>query len=137
MLLPRGGWFITLPCLNNILIRDSNLTMANHVIFVAPYLTSGSNAQQLYDAARTQARGRAHRFGQKKVVTVYNFITDCTIDVDILEHRTGKFVKACEKEDPESGEIVTEYILEDAESNRQSIHGSRLHRDIFSGDQDD
>jgi hypothetical protein len=67
----------------------SNLTMANHVIFVSPYHTKGSNAQYTYDAAMTQAVGRARRFGQQKTVHVYHFLVKYTADIDIMELRTS------------------------------------------------
>ncbi|KAI9883353.1 MAG: hypothetical protein M1823_004887 [Watsoniomyces obsoletus] len=40
----------------------------------------------------TQAIGRARRFGQNKLVHIYQFVSLKTIDVDILEERTGKKV---------------------------------------------
>jgi hypothetical protein len=65
----------------------SNLTNANHVIFLAPYMT---DRQYTYDAAMTQAIGRARRFGQKKHVHIYQFVTLKTIDIDILESRASE-----------------------------------------------
>lgn len=62
--------------------------MANHVIFMQPYYTSGENAQENYDSAMTQAIGRARRWGQAKEVHVYHFLTVNTIDVDYHEART-------------------------------------------------
>jgi hypothetical protein len=38
--------------------------MANHVIFMQPYYTSGENAQENYESAMTQAIGHARRWGQ-------------------------------------------------------------------------
>jgi SNF2 family DNA or RNA helicase len=111
--------------------------MANHIIFVAPYLTSGSSAQQLYDAARIQAIGRADRFGQKKVVQVYDFVTKHTIDVDILEKRNdGMLLK--EYESPESDPVtaVIGHRLEKVELGEQSTFGSRLSHKIFLLDDD-
>ena len=61
--------------------------MANHVIFLQPYYTTGENAQLAYDAAMTQAIGRARRYGQMKKVYVYHFLTANTIDVDYFESR--------------------------------------------------
>jgi hypothetical protein len=63
--------------------------MANHVIFMQPYYTFGENAQENYDAAMTQAVGRARRWGQEKVVHVYHFLTVNTIDVDYYEARNN------------------------------------------------
>jgi hypothetical protein len=62
--------------------------MANHVIFMQPYYTSGENAQENYESAMTQAIGRARRWGQAKEVQVYHFLTVNTIDVDYHEART-------------------------------------------------
>jgi hypothetical protein len=62
--------------------------MANHVIFMQPYYTSGENAQENYESAITQAIGRARRWGQAKEVHVYHFLTVNTIDVDYYEART-------------------------------------------------
>ena len=60
----------------------SNLTNANHVIFVSPYLT---DREQIYHAAMTQAIGRARRYGQSRVVHTYHFLALKTIDVDVFE----------------------------------------------------
>lgn len=69
------------------MILYSNLTNANHVIFVSPLLT---RTQQVYDASMTQCIGRAKRFGQQKTVHVYRFLALRTIDVDILQEREQK-----------------------------------------------
>ncbi len=60
----------------------SNLTNANHVIFLSPYLT---DREQTYRAGMTQAIGRARRYGQTKVVHTYHFLALKTIDVDVFE----------------------------------------------------
>ncbi|KFY42226.1 hypothetical protein V495_04619 [Pseudogymnoascus sp. VKM F-4514 (FW-929)] len=62
----------------------SNLTNANHIIFVSPYLT---DREQTYKAAITQAVGRARRYGQTKAVHTYHFLSLKTIDVDTFESR--------------------------------------------------
>ena len=66
-----------------------NLTNANHVIFLSPLLVP---TQYQYDSAITQAIGRARRYGQKKIVHIYRFLSLKTIDVDIIEERTGKML---------------------------------------------
>jgi hypothetical protein len=71
---------------------SSNLTVANHVIFLQPYYTSGENAQQTYKAAMTQAIGRARRYGQTKEVHVYHFLTVNTIDIDYFEARNNAII---------------------------------------------
>jgi hypothetical protein len=62
----------------------SNLTNANHIIFVSPLLIE---SQYKYDSAMTQAIARSRRYGQEKKVHIYHFAALRTIDVDILEHR--------------------------------------------------
>lgn len=63
------------------------------MIFINPYLTEGARAQATYDAAMTQALGRALRFGQQKHVHVYHFLTAETIDVDLYEKREMGVIK--------------------------------------------
>lgn len=82
--------------------------MANHVIFLQPYYTTGENAQDRYEAAMTQAVGRAKRYGQTKEVHIYHFLTVNTIDIDYYEARNncvisrkGKFGKAYTLGDPQ------------------------------------
>lgn len=70
--------------------------MANHVIFVSPYLTKGAHAQQQYEAAMAQAVGRVRRFGQTRRVHIYQYVASKTIDVDILEKRSSKVLKRVE-----------------------------------------
>jgi hypothetical protein len=65
----------------------SNLTNANHIIFLSPLLTE---TQYHYDASTIQAIGRARRYGQKKVVHIHRFLALKTIDVDITQERTAK-----------------------------------------------
>ena len=64
-----------------------NLTIANHVIFFAPYLTIGSSAARVYTSAMTQAIGRARCYGQEKKVEIHYFLTAGTFDVDLFEER--------------------------------------------------
>ena len=94
--------------------------MANHVIFVAPYLTFGSDAQKTYGNARTQAIGRACRFGQKKVVHIYDFVTKGTIDVDLLEKRSHKLLRKV------TVNGASEYQLVAPGKDDQSEYGSRI-----------
>ncbi|KAN0062000.1 hypothetical protein ACQY0O_005995 [Thecaphora frezii] len=62
----------------------SNLTVANHVIFVGPLL---KQEQQQYNATMTQAIGRCVRYGQTKKVFVWRFIAMETIDQETIEKR--------------------------------------------------
>lgn len=64
-----------------------NLQRANHVVFVSPYVASN---QSEYEAQRTQAIGRALRFGQKKAVHVYDFLMGKTLEVNIIQDRNNK-----------------------------------------------
>jgi site-specific DNA-cytosine methylase len=61
----------------------SNITNANHVMFATPLRCDGTR----YDMYMRQAKGRCVREGQTKDVFIYHFITEHTIEVDILEHR--------------------------------------------------
>jgi hypothetical protein len=65
----------------HILIFDSNLTNANHIIFAHPYLAE----RKTYKAAMLQARGRSQRYGQLKHVHIYHWFTLNTIDVDVFQ----------------------------------------------------
>jgi SNF2 family DNA or RNA helicase len=62
----------------------ANLTSANHVIFLSPLLTE---TQEIYDANETQAIGRVKRFGQRKHVHIYRFMTTGTVDEEIYTQR--------------------------------------------------
>ncbi|OTA95045.1 hypothetical protein M434DRAFT_231147 [Hypoxylon sp. CO27-5] len=70
--------------LNDPTSAGTNLQYANHVMFASPLLT---NLQEEYDAYMKQAKGRCIRYGQKKTVQVYHFVTANTVEVDILELR--------------------------------------------------
>ena len=52
-----------------------------------------SSGQRIYDSAMKQAIGRARRYPQKKHLHIYHFVTAMTVDIDILEMRTGKVIK--------------------------------------------
>ena len=67
----------------------ANLTSANHAIFLSPLLTT---TQEIYDACETQAIGRVRRYGQKKLVHIWRFLSMNTIDVEIYEQRTKRKV---------------------------------------------
>jgi hypothetical protein len=65
----------------------SNITGANHIIFVSPLLTAG---QQQYEATWKQCIGRAIRYGQKKKVYIYQFLALRTIDTQIFQERKNQ-----------------------------------------------
>lgn len=68
---------------------DSNLQLANHILFLSPLLAP---SQQDYSSSMTQAIGRCRRFGQSKTVHIYHLLTRRTADVNILQERTGTVV---------------------------------------------
>ncbi len=70
-----------------------------------PYYTAGENAQENYEAAMTQAKGRARRWGQEKKVHVYHFLSVNTIDIDYHEARTNSVIKRLAN-NPSRGEAV-------------------------------
>src|SRR5271156_2687300 len=78
-------------------MRIRNLHMANHVFFISPLHTGSlydKKSQYNYQSIMTQAVGRARRFKQKKLVHVYHFLMSQSIEVNIIEKRTGmEFVK--------------------------------------------
>lgn len=76
----------------------ANLTVANHVIFVAPLLAETAGQ---YQAQEVQAIGRVKRFGQKRHVHIHRFLTSDTIDVEIFEKREREKVMADEDEPEE------------------------------------
>lgn len=77
-------------CILDIMSPDAagwNLQVANHVIFLSSLVTK---THYQYLATYKQAIGRAYRKHQKKDVYVYHFLAAHTIDVNILQDRTGK-----------------------------------------------
>ncbi|KAI0144141.1 hypothetical protein F4776DRAFT_675687 [Hypoxylon sp. NC0597] len=78
--------------LNDPTSAGTNLQYANHVMFASPLLT---NLQEEYDAYMKQAKGRCVRFGQRKTVQVYHFVTANTVEVDILELRRQSHILVC------------------------------------------
>lgn len=71
----------------------SNLTIANHAIFLQPYYTAGPGAQEKWQAAMTQALGRVRRHGQTKSVFKYIYLTTDSIDIDLYEARTNSILR--------------------------------------------
>lgn len=68
----------------------SNLTAANHVIFLSPLITE--EAQQ-YEATMEQAIGRAVRFGQVKNVMIWRLMVSDTIDQKVYEEREKRILE--------------------------------------------
>ena len=69
----------------------ANLTSASHAIFLSPLLAP---TQEIYDACETQAVGRLRRFGQTRLVHIWRFLSNNTIDEEIYEQRTKAGRKA-------------------------------------------
>lgn len=61
----------------------TNLTCATHVFLVHPMVAPTMEQQLAYER---QAVGRAVRLGQKKKVTVWRFVTEGTIEEEIVQH---------------------------------------------------
>jgi SNF2-related domain len=72
--------------LDNVNAAGWNLQAANHIIFVSSLV---AKTQHEYNSSLTQAIGRAFRLGQAKEVHIYQFLAERTIDVNVLEGRTG------------------------------------------------
>lgn len=70
--------------MNDASAAGSNLTTANHAIFLGPLFTSSLLD---YRAVETQAIGRVRRFGQSKTVHIHRLFALDTIDMTIYEGR--------------------------------------------------
>ncbi|KAI1331795.1 hypothetical protein F5Y16DRAFT_422225 [Xylariaceae sp. FL0255] len=65
----------------------SNLQDANHVIMASAFVFS---KQEDWESFVKQAKGRALRHGQQKMVQIYWFVTAMTFEVDLLQKRLQK-----------------------------------------------
>lgn len=74
---------VLLQLLNSPESAGSNLTIANHIIFIGPYFT---REQRVWQMVVDQAIGRCVRPGQTKNVHVYHLVAENSLDVDVLEH---------------------------------------------------
>lgn len=70
--------------INDASAAGSNLTTANHAIFVGPLFT---NTLLNYRAVETQAIGRVRRYGQDRKVHIHRLLALDTIDMTIFEAR--------------------------------------------------
>lgn len=70
--------------INDASAAGSNLTTANHAIFLGPLFT---NSLMNYRAVETQAIGRVRRYGQDRTVHIHRLLAMDTIDVTIYEAR--------------------------------------------------
>ena len=73
--------------MNDASAAGSNLTNANHAIFLGPLFTP---SLLNYRAVETQAIGRVRRYGQEKKVHVHRLLALDTIDMTIYEGRAGE-----------------------------------------------
>jgi SNF2 family DNA or RNA helicase len=76
--------------LHNESASGANLTAANHVIFVHPLHVK---TLQNYVMCETQAIGRVRRYGQRKIVHLYRFLVDDSIDIKIYKRRCDEQAK--------------------------------------------
>ena len=60
--------------------------MANHVVFVSPYI---ARSQYNWESVMEQAVGRVRRYGQAKDVHIWHCLMAGTIDVNVLQDRSG------------------------------------------------
>ncbi|WVQ62591.1 uncharacterized protein L199_000733 [Kwoniella botswanensis] len=74
---------------NDASAAGSNLTVANHVIFLGPLFT---NSLLNYRAVETQAIGRIRRYGQNKKVHIHRLLALDTIDMTIFESRRNELM---------------------------------------------
>lgn len=87
----NGSGDVLLQLLNSPESAGSNLTIANHIIFVGPHFTRD---QRGWDMVVDQAIGRCVRPGQTKNVQVYHLVAENSLDVDILEHHLKRRLQA-------------------------------------------
>lgn len=93
----KGSTDVLLQLLNSPESAGSNLTIANHVVFVGPHF---SRDQRLWQMVMDQAIGRCVRPGQMKDVQVYHLVAENSLDVDVLEHHLKRRL-----EPGENGEV--------------------------------
>ena len=73
--------------MNDASAAGSNLTTANHAIFLGPLFT---NSLLNYRAVETQAIGRIRRYGQQKKVHIHRLLALDTIDMTIFNTRSAE-----------------------------------------------
>ena len=88
-------------------------------MFVSPLLFESA---QEFHKSRIQCIGRARRYGQSKMVHVYDFLALHTIDVDITEDRQCKHLR---QEIPETGEEVWKLKSEEDLSDGKEVKNWR------------
>ncbi|WWD22469.1 hypothetical protein CI109_106962 [Kwoniella shandongensis] len=73
--------------MNDASAAGSNLTTANHAIFLGPLFT---NSLLNYRAVETQAIGRIRRYGQERKVHIHRLLALDTIDMTIFNNRRAE-----------------------------------------------
>ncbi|SPO47219.1 uncharacterized protein PSANT_04907 [Moesziomyces antarcticus] len=107
----------------------SNLTVANHVVFVGPLL---KQEQQQYDATMTQAIGRCVRYGQLKKVHVWRLVSMQTIDQDTLERRERRQI--VHRADVDGNEAEDTLVVEELEQQfADALGGPLVIQDVGAG----
>ncbi|CAO1624507.1 unnamed protein product [Parajaminaea phylloscopi] len=106
----------------------SNLTIANHVIFLSSLVTED---QATYEATLQQARGRCLRFGQTKEVHVWHLLARSTIDEEIFDRRagSGRLEEALEtrsqRQEKLGRQLSTETTMEEEAADAKKKDGER------------
>ncbi|CAD7926267.1 unnamed protein product [Amoebophrya sp. A120] len=73
----------------------ANLTSANHILFAHPMVATTFAKSLAYE---TQAIGRARRYGQKKTVHVWRFVTRDTVEAEVvIQHQLATEKRAAAK----------------------------------------
>ncbi|WVQ76242.1 hypothetical protein IAR50_005907 [Cryptococcus sp. DSM 104548] len=91
--------------MNDASAAGSNLTTANHAIFLGPLLTPSLFN---YRAVETQAIGRVRRYGQQKEVHVHRLLALDTIDMTIYNSRRAELKEKTDWEELPQAEYVGE-----------------------------
>ena len=94
-----------------------------------------ASSQHAYNQAYEQAVGRAHRFGQKKTVYVYQFLAVKTIDINTIEDR--KCQKVVYKQPLGGGELMfVDRNSQDSQSLGESLRAIDFSPELSLGDSD-
>ncbi|EIW68043.1 hypothetical protein TREMEDRAFT_69535 [Tremella mesenterica DSM 1558] len=108
--------------MNDASAAGSNLTTANHAIFLGPLFT---NSLLNYRAVETQAIGRVRRYGQQKKVHIHRLLALDTIDITIFNTRTAELAAKPDYEPLPRGPMV----IDDDDMGEVLGEGKRRKRD--------
>ena len=112
---------------------SSNLTNANHVVFVSPLLVA---TQHAYEQSMEQSIGRVRRYGQTKPVYVHRFVTLDTMDVNLLEERESKVLFEKRTVDTNLRTDIVDYELVENASLKQASLNRVVKTVIANGDKE-